>query len=94
MPHRKAAIKRLRVDKKRHERNLRIRIDLKKRIKKFQALIAGQKLPEAKEALIGLISKLDKAVSKKILHKNAVSHKKSQLMKILSSISKKPVGTR
>ena len=92
MPQRKAAIKRLRADKTRHLHNLRIKIDLKKTLKKFRALLVSQKYPEAQDALKGLISKLDKAQAKGIIHKNTVARKKSQLMLRLKILSKKPAG--
>ncbi|MFH1201697.1 MAG: 30S ribosomal protein S20 [Candidatus Omnitrophota bacterium] len=92
MPQRQAAIKRLRVDKKRHQRNLQIKSGLKKSIKKFQELLTNQKLEEAKTAIRALISKIDKVTSKGILKKNTASRKKSQLMKRLAVLSKKPSG--
>ncbi len=39
MPRRKTSIKKQRADKKKHLRNLRIKQQLKKTVKKFQALL-------------------------------------------------------
>ena len=79
MPQRKAALKRLHADKKRRLRNIKVRGDLKKTLKKFQSLLAAKSIQEAKKALIEIISKLDKAVSKGIIKKNTANRKKSRL---------------
>jgi len=79
MPQRRNAIKRLRVDKKRRIRNLRIKTDLKRTIKKFLSLISSGKKEEAKSVLKDVFSKLDKAAKKGIIHKNTARRKKSRL---------------
>ena len=83
MPKRKAAVKRLRVDKKRHLRNLEIKKELKKTLKKFQALILAKDLAEAKKTLSKVSSLLDKAAKKKIVHPRTADRKKSRLAKRL-----------
>lgn len=87
MPQRKAAVKRLRVDKKRRLRNLKIQRDLKKTLKKLQSLLAAKNTEEAKKALQETISKLDKAASKGIISKNTASRKKSRLTIRLNKIA-------
>ncbi len=89
MPVRKKAIKGLRQSLKRKKRNKRILSNLKKQIKKLNALIAEQKLDEAKTLLQKtLISQIDKAVKQKMIHKNTASRKKSHLTKKLTRSSK------
>ena len=83
MPQRRNAIKRLRVDRRRRARNLGIRADLKKNIKRFLASISSGKLDEAKDALKTVFSKLDKAAKKGIIHQNTASRKKSRLSRRL-----------
>lgn len=84
MPKRKAAVKRLRVDKKRHLKNLEIRKELKKTIKKFLMLVSSKNITEAK-ALFGKVSSfLDKAAKKNIIHPNTASRRKSRLAKRIS----------
>jgi len=83
MPIQKAAYKSLRKDKRRHQRNLRVSSELKTLIKKFEALVNANKPKEAKEALRLLVSRIDKAASKGIIHKNTASRKKSRLTKRL-----------
>ena len=87
MPQRKCAAKRLRADKKRRLRNLKIKRDLKESLKKFQSLLAAKKAEEAKKALGEAISKLDRAVSKALISKNTASRKKSRLTIKLNKIS-------
>ncbi len=85
MPVRKKAIKSLRQSLKRKKRNKRIVSNLKKQVKKLKALIAEQKLDEAKILLQKtLISQIDKAVKRKVMHKNTASRKKSHLTKKLT----------
>jgi small subunit ribosomal protein S20 len=79
MPKRRAAVKRLRVDKKRHQRNLIIKREIKKALKKFQALFIAKNLTEAKASLGTIYSLLDKAAKKKIMHPNTANRKKSRL---------------
>lgn len=87
MPQRKCAAKRLRADKKRRLRNIRLKGDLKKSLKKIQSLIAAKNVAEAKKSLIEVNSKIDKAVSKGILNKNTANRKKSRLAIRINKIS-------
>ncbi len=89
MPVRKKAIKSLRQSLKRKKHNKRILSNLKKQVKKLNALIAEQKLDEAKILLQKtLISQIDKAVKQKMIHKNTASRKKSHLTKKLNRSAK------
>ncbi|MDD5291679.1 MAG: 30S ribosomal protein S20 [Candidatus Omnitrophica bacterium] len=87
MPQRKCAAKRLRADKKRRLRNIRIVGDLKKSLKKLQSLLAAKNTAEAKKVLLETISKLDKAASKGIIKRNTADRKKSRLSLRLNKIS-------
>jgi len=84
MPRRRTSLKKNRADKKKHLRNLRIKIQLKKVLKSFEALLTAKKTAEAKTTLIKAISLLDKAAKKNILHSKTADRKKSRLMKRLS----------
>lgn len=87
MPQRKCAVKRLRADKKRRLRNIRLKSSLKKTLKDVQSLLAAKNVEEAKKALKEASSKLDIAVSKGILSKNTASRQKSRLTIRLNKIS-------
>jgi len=84
LPQRKTALKRLRVDRKKRLHNLRIKTELKKTIKKFLSLISAKKLEEAEENFKQVVIKLDKAVSRGIIHKNTASRKKSRFSQKLA----------
>ena len=80
MPRRKTSIKRTRADRKKHLRNLKVRNQLKKTLKKFQALLAAKNVTEAKTLIIQVFSQLDKAAKKGIIHTKTADRKKSRLM--------------
>jgi len=80
MPRRRTSVKKVRVDKKRHLRNLKIKKELKKTIKKFQSLVSTN-VEEAKGYLKKLYSQIDKAAKKKIIHPSTANRKKSRLTK-------------
>ena len=84
MPRRKTSLKRKRADKKRHLKNLRIKLDLKKAIKKFQGLLAAKNLEEARKLLGNVYAKLDKAAKKNIIHPATANRRKSRLMRRLN----------
>lgn len=84
MPQRRNAIKKLRQDKKRHVHNLKLKTELKKAIKNFRSLLAGKNITEAKQIFNKLVSQLDQAIFKKIIHKNRASRLKSRLSKKLA----------
>ncbi len=88
MPIKKSAKKELRKSHKRHLKNIGVKSDLKTRAKQIQILISEKKLDQAKEALKKLASRLDKAASKNIIHKNTASRKKSRLAKKITSSSR------
>ncbi|MDP3142580.1 MAG: 30S ribosomal protein S20 [Candidatus Omnitrophota bacterium] len=87
MPQRRNAVKRLRQDKKRHARNLKLKINLKKTIKKFRSLLAGNNVDEAKKSFKELTGKLDRATSQKVIHKNTASRLKSRLSKRVAKLA-------
>ena len=82
MPHRHCALKQLRKDKKRRLHNLKIKQDLKKVIKKFQALLKSSDLDKAKALLSKINSKLDKAAKKRVIHPNKARRLISRLARI------------
>ena len=79
MPRRKCSIKKTRVDKKRHLKNLRIKQQLKKTIKSFHSMLQDKKTEEAQSFLQKVYSQLDKAAKKGIIHSKTASRKKSRL---------------
>ena len=85
----KSAIKRIETTERRTLRNRMFKSIVKTEIKKFEAAIESGNLEEAKTLLARTAHILDKGTAKGILHKNAVSRKKSRLAKNLAAVSKK-----
>jgi len=84
----KSAIKRIRVTKRNEERNKMVKSGIKGLFKKASALItSGSK--DAEKAVKEALRKLDKAVSKGVVHKKTASRKKSRLVRSLNKSSKK-----
>jgi small subunit ribosomal protein S20 len=86
VPIEKSAFKELRKAKLRHLCNISTVSELKTLTNKFAKLVSEKKQDEAKKLLNTLISKLDKAASKGVIHKNNSSRKISRLRKKLSSL--------
>jgi len=84
MPRRRTSRKKKRADKKKHLRNLRIKRELKRTLKKFQGLLAAKDAGKAKELLKKVFSQFDKAAKKRVIHPQTASRKKSRLAKQLT----------
>ncbi len=85
MPRRKSSVMHTRLSEKKHQRNLKIKQEIKKTIKKFLALLSAKNIEEAKKLLAKAFSQLDKAAKKRIIHPKLASRRKSRLNKRLSS---------
>ena len=81
MPILHASYKDIKKSAKKALRNQSAKSELKTETKKFLDLISSKKMDEAKKQLNHLISQLDRAKSKGIIHKNTASRKISRLMK-------------
>jgi small subunit ribosomal protein S20 len=81
MPRRRTSLKRNRQNQRKHLRNLKVKIQLKKTLKSLQELLNTKKLEEAKKIISKVFSQLDKAAKKNIIHPRTASRKKSRLMK-------------
>ncbi len=89
MAHRRSSIKKIRIDKRRREHNVRVISELKTAARKVSALIAEKKAAEALKESRVLFSKLDKAVKKGIIHKNRASRRKSRITLAINSLKTK-----
>jgi len=85
MPILHASYKDIKKSAKKALRNQSVKSELKTETKKFLDLISSKKMEEAKKQLNFLMSQLDKARSKGIIHKNTASRKISRLMKKLKA---------
>ena len=79
MPIKHAALKQLRKDRKRQQRNQAIRGELRTLTKRLLMLLQGKKLEEASSLIRQVASKYDRAVSKGVLHRNTAARYKSRL---------------
>lgn len=82
----KSGLKRVEVAERNRQRNVAVKSAIKTITKK--ALTDLEKNPST-EMIKEVISKLDKAATKGILHKNTVARKKSRLMAKVNAASKK-----
>jgi ribosomal protein S20 len=87
MPIIKSAIKRMKQTIKRRERNVGIKRDIKETTKAFLAKPTSEGLSKAH-------SELDTAVKKKLIKKNTVARRKSQLARIAKDAGVKLVATK
>lgn len=83
----KSAKKRILITEKRTARNKSIRSAVKTSIKKVEAAVAANDKEAAQAALNAAISKISKAASKGVYHKNTAGRKISRLSKAVNSIS-------
>ena len=82
----KSQIKRNKQNEKAHERNKAVKSELKTVIRKFQAAIAAGEKDAAVENAKVATKKLDKAVSKGVIHKNQAANRKSAIAKKAASL--------
>lgn len=82
----KSAIKRHRQNKKRMTRNIAVKSEIKTAIKAVKETMAKGSKENAKAALAKAARLLDKAASKKTLHRNSASRKISRLTRAVNSI--------
>jgi len=80
MAHRRASIKKIRIDKRRRIQNVRVISELKTVTRKVSRLVLEKNAAAALKESRELFSKLDKAVKKGIIHKNAADRRKSRFM--------------
>jgi small subunit ribosomal protein S20 len=79
MANRRSSIKKIRVDKRRVERNLRVRTALKSVVRRINELLQKKNSADLRKNTPALYSELDKAVKKGIIHRNRASRVKSRI---------------
>ena len=86
MANRRSSIKKIRIDKRRREHNVRVISELRTTARKVATLITAKNTDEAAKESRNLFSKLDKAVKKGILHKNSAARRKSRISLRINSL--------
>ena len=82
----KSQLKRIKTNRTRTERNKAVKSELRTWIRKFREAADAGNADEAREALATASKKLDKAVSKGVIHKNQAANKKSAMGKRAASL--------
>lgn len=82
----KSQLKRIKTNAKRTERNKAHKSELRTWIRKFREAAASGDKDSAAEALRLASRKLDKAVTKGIIHKNQAANKKAAMAKVHNSL--------
>ena len=83
----KSQLKRIKTNRVATERNKAIKSEFKTAIRKFRDAADSGNADEATVALQVASTKLDKAVSKGVIHKNQAANRKSAIAKRLASHS-------
>lgn len=82
----KSQIKRIRTNEKRRLRNQSVKSELKTLVRKTREAVEAGDKDAAIEALKAASRKLDKAVSKGVIHKNQAANRKSKLAARVSKL--------
>ncbi len=84
MANTKSAIKRMRQNEKRRQRNRVLRSKVRTAVKTARATVTGGG-GDAKATVLDAIRALDKAVTKGVIHRNTAARKKSALARRLAA---------
>ncbi|WP_431780318.1 30S ribosomal protein S20 [Streptomyces chumphonensis] len=84
----KSQIKRIKTNEKSRQRNKAVKSELKTAVRRVREAVAAGEAEKATAAVAVAGRKLDKAVSKGVLHKNNAANKKSALARQVSSLQK------
>ena len=87
MPNIKSAIKRVKTSDKRRALNASQKSALRTAVKAADTALVGNEAEVAAAAFKVASQKLDKAVTKGLIHKNAAARKKSRLAKKLNALT-------
>ncbi|RRJ87910.1 30S ribosomal protein S20 [Gulosibacter macacae] len=82
----KSQIKRIGTNRKATERNRAYKSELRTAIRRVREAVAAGDAAKANEALAFASKKLDKAVSKGVIHKNQAANRKSAIARSVNSL--------
>jgi small subunit ribosomal protein S20 len=82
----KSQIKRIRTNEEARLRNKAVKSELRTYVRRVREAVAGGDKAAASEALATASRKLDKAVTKGVIHRNQAANKKSALAKQVGSL--------
>jgi small subunit ribosomal protein S20 len=81
----KSAIKRMKQNEKRRQRNRAVRSSIRTAVKSARSALAA-KQPEARTVVLEAMRTLDRAVGAGVMHPNTVARRKSSLARQLNSL--------
>ena len=82
----KSQLKRIKTNEKARLRNKAVKSELRTHVRRVREAVAGGDKDAASVALATASRKLDKAVSKGVIHRNQAANKKSALAKSVASL--------
>ncbi len=82
----KSQLKRIKTNEKARLRNKAVKSELKTYVRRVREAVASGDKEKASEALVTASKKLDKAVSKGVIHSNQAANKKSALAKAVGAL--------
>ena len=82
----KSQQKRIRTNERARLRNKSVKSSLRTAVRAFREATAAGEKEKAAELLVSTSRKLDKAVSKGVIHKNQAANKKSALAHVLNKL--------
>ncbi|WP_261163844.1 30S ribosomal protein S20 [Microbacterium sp. Marseille-Q6965] len=82
----KSQIKRIKTNEKARERNKAVKTELKSLVRKTREAVAAGDKDAALAAYTKAAKKLDKAVSKGVIHKNQAANRKSAIAKKVAAL--------
>ena len=85
MANTRSAIKRIRQNEKRRQRNRAVRSSIRTSLKTARAVT--DKTAESKAVVLNAIRALDRAVSQGVIHRNTAARKKSALARKLNALA-------
>ena len=86
MPNIKSAKKRVKVNTKKNAENRSVKSQINTAVRKLEDAIAKNDKELATKLYSEVVSTLDKAVSKNVIHKNTASRRASRLAKLVNSM--------
>jgi small subunit ribosomal protein S20 len=86
LAHHKSALKRIKQNIKRNERNKHVRSTLRTFIKRVREAVAAKDMALAKESLQAAIPVIDSAASKGVIHRSNASRNVSRLNKLVNTL--------
>jgi small subunit ribosomal protein S20 len=86
LAHHKSALKRIKQNAKRNERNKHVRSTLRTFIKRVREAVAAKDSTLAKESLDAAIPYIDSAASKGVIHRSNASRNVSRLNRLVNTL--------